>query len=108
MPNFKVIWSLLIEYKISIWTQISCLSLSSGRLLLLPYALLTFGFEQWQQECFTGVYTLITTFHWTSLLQIMFLFLVLLHRESGSTACQHPVNANIHVPMWLLVKQQHL
>lgn len=54
-PKSKVIWSLLIEYEISIWTQISCLSLGNDRLLLLPYALLISGFEEWQWERFTGV-----------------------------------------------------
>jgi hypothetical protein len=53
--NSKVIWSLLIEYKISIWTQIRCRSLGSGQLLLLPYALQAFGFKQWKWERFTGV-----------------------------------------------------
>ena len=44
MPNAKVIWSLLIEYKISIRTQINCLSFGSCRLLLLPYVLLALRF----------------------------------------------------------------
>jgi hypothetical protein len=55
MPNSKVIWSLLIEYKICIQTQISCLSLGSGQLLLLPYAVLMLRFEKWQWEGFTEV-----------------------------------------------------
>jgi len=45
MPNFKVIWSLLIKCKISIQTQISCLSLGSGQILLLPYSVLTLRFD---------------------------------------------------------------
>lgn len=44
------------------------------------------------------LYSLITTFHWVSLIEIMVLFLVLLHQESRSTTCKHPVNANIHMP----------
>ena len=47
MPNSKVMWSSGIECKISIWTKNSCLSLGSGRLLLLPYALLALEFEEW-------------------------------------------------------------
>jgi hypothetical protein len=43
-PNSKLVQSLLIEYKISIRAQISCLSFGSCRLLPLPYALLAFRF----------------------------------------------------------------
>jgi len=45
-PNFKVIRSLLIEYKISIQTQTSCLGMGSGQLFLLLYAVLALGFEE--------------------------------------------------------------
>ena len=55
MPNSKVIWNLLIEYKFSIETQINCLSLCSGWLHLLPYALLALWFEGWLWECFKRV-----------------------------------------------------
>jgi len=108
MPNSTVMWSLGIECKISIWTQISCLSSGSGWLLLLPYALLALKFKEWQWEHFTGA--LYSNHHLSmiSLLQITFLFLMLLQWQSRSTACQHPVNVNIRVTTRLLVRQRQL
>ena len=107
-PNSTVMWSLGIECKISIWTQTSCLSSGSGWLLLLPYALLALKFEEWQWEHFTG--DLYSNHHLSpiSLLQITFLFLVLLQWQSRSTAYQHPVNVNIRVTARLLARQKQV
>jgi hypothetical protein len=107
-PNFTVMWSLGIECKIITWTQINCLSSGSGWLLLLPYALLALEFKEWQWESFTGA--LYSNHHLSmiSLLQIVFLFLVLLQWQSRSTACQHPVKVNIRVTARLLARQKQL
>ena len=105
-PNSKLVWSLLIEYKISIRTQISCLSFGSCRLLLLPYALLALRFVKSDNgNVLQRFFTIITTFHWISILQIMFLWRVAQpsvrqHRMSTS------VNANIRVPAGPSVRQQ--
>jgi hypothetical protein len=55
-----------------------------------------------------GVCTLAISILWISLLQIMFSFMVLIHRQFESTVCQHPVKANTSEPVGPLMRQQQL
>jgi hypothetical protein len=105
MPNSRVMWSLGIECKMNP-DQLP----KFAQWLTSPAYLCVVSTQI--RRVIVGRFTqaLYSNHHLSliSLLQITFLFLVLLQWQSRSTACQHPVNVNICVTARLLARQKQV